>query len=570
MLKKPPVPVPMLATLDPLLLGHQLRDQGQLAAATQAYQEAIALQPDRVEAYNELANLWQRRGEAQAAIDCFQQAIALQPQAASLHYNLGTVFHGQGQLDLAAASYRQAIALQPQFGDAYNNLGTVLRRQGQPAAAITLYQQALALQLDSFSLYNNLGNAYRHQGDLAAAIAAYRQALALEDHAPDTYLSLGDCYSSQGQIDRAIAAYERALELRPDRAQTHSQLGNLLREQGQIDLAIAAYQKALSLQPHYPNARYNLAFALLTRGDLAPGWEEYQWRFATDRPVEKIMTSPPWAGELGQDLDLLLWGEQGLGDGIQFVRYAPLLQSWGLKLTLAVHPALVNLFQTCLIQADQPRHPIRVVDRATLDRASTRPHLPLMSLPYRCGTTLANIPAALPYLRLPEAINPALQLPTAPLRLGIVWGTSATNGTMYHRKTIPLDTFLAGYEALANRDALALYSLQVGPDAGQIQPWLGRGNIYDYSDRLGDFVATAQVIGQLDLVITVDTAVAHLAGALGKPVWVLIPQVADWRWLRDRADSPWYATMRLFRQAAPGDWASTCAELWRSVAAEWL
>jgi tetratricopeptide (TPR) repeat protein len=590
------LPPASLTAADYLQLGNQFRAKGQLMEAVTAYQQGISLQPDRAEIYNELGNIWQDLGQFTNAIDCYQTALNLQPQSAVLHYNLGTLLQTQGDNIAASASYQTAIDLHPDLIDAYINLGTTLRSQNQLAAAITVYQRALDRHLISPNIYYNLGNALKQQGDLEAAIDAYQQAISLQSNYPEAYANLGICFQSQGKFTEGITAYQRALQLQPDNpiwytdlsrlfheqgdtntAISHCQqaiqlqpnypaaynhLGNLLREQGKVADAIAAYQTALSLQPNYPNARFNLSLALLLNGNFDRGWVEYRSRFEMEKPIERLMFTPQWEGGELTDLEILLWGEQGLGDGIQFMRYALLLAAQGAKVTLAVHPNLVRLFQECAIDRQ-----IKVIDRGTVDRHAPITHVSLMSLPEICRTNHHQIPAEIPYLKLSQPIPDSLTLPPINgLNIGIVWGTSRSNPSMYRRKTIGIDTFLAGTEELLAAGKIHIWSLQIGDDAPEIQPWLHHPQIHDLSPQIADFFDTACIIEQLDLVITVDTAVAHLAGAMGKPVWVLLPFAPDWRWLLEREDSPWYPTMRLFRQSQPGNWETALEQVWAQLA----
>src|SRR3989441_401595 len=380
------------------------------------------------------------------------------------------------------------------------------------------------------------------------------EALAVASH----HYNLGETYRATGKLEDAIASYRQALALKPDFAEAHKSLGIALWDQGKLDEAITCFRQALTLKPDYVHAHCSLGLALLSAGDLSRGFTEYEWRWRLKEFERQcaglILPQPFWDGSELNGRTILLYAEQGFGTTIQFIRYAPLVARGGGCVIVACQPELVRLLASVAgtAQVVSEREPLPDFDL----------HAPLLSLPRIIGTTLETIPSQCPYLSPPESSSVKVEAtPDVKLKVGIVWA-----GLPIHRndrnRSCPLSYFLE----LAELPGVAVYSLQKHPiAAGLGEVTLGM-LVHNLSDQIGDWADTAAAICQLDLVLTVDTGVAHLAGALGWPVWVLLPHVGvDWRWMDGREDSPWYPSMRLFRQDAPGDWpgvfATVSAEL---------
>ena len=460
---------------------------------------------------------------------------------------LDAIVRSRQQRTVPEAEQEQAVQLMQQGNQVYLQ---------DSISAIRHYQQALAFNPHDYRIYNNLGVALRQQGQDLAAIAAYSDAIALYPSFADAHYNLGNAWRETGHHAAAIYHYRRSLATRPESISTWNNLGNSLKELAWVDAAAQAYQQAIALEPDHASAHHNLGYVQLLQGDWRSGFANYEWRWrvanfkAPRRPV------PQWDGrslfkETGEPTPIALHGEQGLGDALQFCRYAQQVAALGGRVILSVRQPLVRLLATApgvadVVERDRPLPPVAV-------------HAPLMSLPYILGTTLDTIPATIPYL-FPPADAPAIPNSDRP-KVGLVWAGSPTH-LNDRQRSIPLRLFQDLLDV-----PIQLYSLQKG-DAAQQLNRLDNASIIDLSDRLQDFADTAAAIAQLDLVITVDTAVAHLAGALGKPVWVLLPFAPDWRWMLDRADSPWYPTMRLFRQSAAGDWHGVIGEVLRSLLAE--
>jgi Flp pilus assembly protein TadD len=490
--------------------------------------------------------------QAQAA---YRQILTIDPANAEAHYNLGAALRALGRPAEAEASYREALRLRPNYPEAHSNLGAALRALGRPAEAQASYREALRLRPNSPEVHSNLGNALRELGRPAAAEASYREALRLRPNYPEAHSNLGSALCDLGRPAEAEASYREALRLRPNYPEAHSNLGNALCDLGQLAEAEASYREALRLRPNSPETHINLGMALLRAGRFEEGWKEHEWRMKASSNIPRDFSSPLWRGEAIGDRTILLHAEQGLGDTLQFCRYAPLMDC-GAGIILEVQAPLVRLLSrlpgvTQIVARGDRLPPFDL-------------HCPLMSLPYAFGTTLDTIPAAMPYLSANAVLAANWQqriVGLDGLRIGLVWAGGErldfpALAAVDRRRSIALKALAP----LGEVSGVSFVSLQKdGPAAQAADPPHGL-MLHDFTSELHDFEDTAALIVNLDLVISVDTSVAHLAGALGKPVWLLNRFDTDWRWLLNRDDSPWYPTLRQFRQPSPGDWnTAICA-----------
>jgi tetratricopeptide (TPR) repeat protein len=504
--------------------------------------------PDQAAALNNRGTALAQQGKLDEAAACYRRALELRSDFAEAHNNLGSVLVGQRNLGEAAACYRQALQLKPDFAEAHFNLGTVLRRLDRPGEAIPCLRQAVQLKPDFAAAHLSLGNALRDDGLLSEAAASYQEALRLKPDYAEAYNNLSVLRKEQGNLDEAVACCQSALRLKPELAEAHSNLGIALHEKGCFDQAMACYRRALELQPDYADAHWNRALIRLLTGDWKQGWPEYQWRWQTKQFPPRGFSQPLWDGRRLGGKTILLHAEQGLGDTLQFIRYAPLVKQPEATVVVECQQPLQKLLAGC-----------PGIDRL-VGRGDSLPafdvHAPLLSLPEIFQTSLENVPADIPYL---SAAAPLVQRwrervsKLAGLKIGICW-----QGSPVHRSDRYRSIPLARFAGLAQVPGVCLISLQKGAGAEQLAEVRDRFAGVDFGGELdeasGPFMDTAAIITNLDLVVTCDTAVAHLAGALGVAVWVALPFVPDWRWLLARADSPWYPTLRLFRQARPGDW----------------
>jgi tetratricopeptide (TPR) repeat protein len=569
-------------------LGIILMGQGHAAEAIACYRQALRVNPYHDESYNNLGNALRDQGQLEEATACYRHAVRIHPRSATAHYNLANALKDQGQAAEAAQCYRQTLACDPRHADACNNLGITLFDQGKPAEAVECYRQALRLNPQHADAHNNLGSALMEQGQLAEATHHYRQAVRANPLLAAAHVNLGNVLVKQGQANEAIVCYRQALRINPNQVDVCNNLGIALEGRGDLTEAIAVYRQALKLRPDHADAHHNLSVALmplaqfrearehnqqalrinpaytaalwqrallrLQEGDFAGGWRDYEHRWALPNKAAPIFQEARWTGTSLKGQTILVYAEQGLGDTIQFARYLPMVKERGGTVLFQSQPALVRLCAT-VAGADQV-----IAVGAALPAFDVR--VPLLSLPEIFGTTLTTVPAAVPYFRanpiLVERWKQELE-PLGGFKVGIVWRGNPKNGGDRYR-SIPLKSF----EALARIEQVRLVSLQVGPGADQLAaapfPVTDLGKRFDPSS-LDDLAAALM---NLDLIVTMETAVAHLAGALGVPVWTLLALSPDWRWLLDRADSPWYPTMRLFRQIRFADWDS----LFRRVAAD--
>jgi tetratricopeptide (TPR) repeat protein len=468
------------------------------------------------------------------------------------NFNLALSYYQQGNLTQAIEYYHKTLAINPNCADAYNNMGVALQTQGKLTEAITAYQKALDLNPNYIDVYNNLGILYKQQQKFEEALQCYQKALILQPNSANIYYNLGNVYQEQRNYTPAIECYQKAIKLQANYASAYCNLGTCYKEQGNLTSAIEYYQKTLQLEENHPNATNNLGQIYLLQGQWLTGWLNMEQRF--NKPVFQQWKpkTPMWDGNCDlKGKSIILWNEQGLGDHIQFIRYALLIKAMGANVVISTHSSLLSLFRNCLSES------FEILDQDQCDIYSYDYHASLMSLPHILKTDLDSIPNFIPYF-VTRNLSSFLYLPSSPnYKIGIVWGSNP-KVRMYGKKSCSPQFFV---NLLDDIDNIALYSLQVGEDAKQIQPYLDNPKVIDLSTQINDFVDTACLIEQLDLIITVDTAVAHLAGAMGKPVWVLLPFVPDWRWLLERDDSPWYPTMRLFRQPSLDDWDSVFAQV---------
>lgn len=444
----------------------------------------------------------------QEALSIANEVVTRFPQEYEAHLILGNLLTSFKIYEKAIEPYRKAIALAPMKTQAYNNIGVVYKELGMNQEALVAYQKALELNPKDSAAYNNLGNLRRNMGDLKGALEHLK-------------------YS---------------IELNPDYADAYSNVGAVYKEAKDYESAIPYYQKALSLNPKHTNANFDMALMELTFGNYVKGWKQYEHRLNMSELIAKThpYKTPMWRGEPLQGKRLLLQNEQGFGDNIMFIRYAPLFADMGAKVMARTRPELVSLFASVdgieAVYSEEEAIPLHDY------------YLPLLSAPFYFKTTLETIPGTFPYLHVKQQ-STEFSLHPKDLNVGLVWSSSRTNKDFANKYT-----GLSTYKPLLDIPHIAWYSLQVGEDALEIEKEGLENKIIDLSSSLIDFAATAKIIQSLDLVITMDTAVAHLCGALHKEAWVLVPKPADWRWMQEGEKTPWYESLILFRQGLRGDW----------------
>jgi tetratricopeptide (TPR) repeat protein len=465
-----------------------------------------------------------------------------------------------GRLEQAERHLYRALALEPDSAQLQLQLADLLRMTGRHEAALQCCLEAVRLAPRLAQGRNNLGNAYLDLERPSEAAAEYRKAIALDGDLAEAHYNLGNALLRCGDAAAAAQCYRAALARKPGFALAHLNLGVLLEEAGDAAGALSAYAQATAAEPDLVEAHVNHGMQLLLAGRYAEGWEEYEWRlrYPEYSGADAAARAPRWDGRALGGRAILLDAEQGFGDALQFLRYAPLVEARGGRVLVRCAPELATL------AAGTPGV------AAVVRRGEALPPFdlwcPLPSLPRAFGTSLASVPADVPYLRADagKAARWRERLAGADgeCRVGLVWASQSG-----HRTAAAKSVALQALAGLGTVPGVRLYSLQLGAAARDAQPAPQGMRLVDLSGELPDFAETAAAVANLDLVISVDTAVAHLAGALGRPVWTLLKFAPDWRWLLGREDSPWYPTMRLFRQERQGDWRQPVARVVASLRA---
>ena len=521
--------------------------QRRLAEAARLYLGILESKPDHFDALRLLGLIRRQQERYEEAATLFRRALKTKPDSAEALANLGAVLRALNRYDEAIASYEKALAIKPDYSEVHYNLGNVFNALNCHDKAIVSYEKALSVRPDHAETLINLGNVLAKLNRHAEAISSYDKALSIKPDHAEALSNRGNALRALNRHAEAIASYEKALSIKPEHAEALNNRGNALRDLNRHAEAIASYEEALAIRPDFADAHLNESIARLCSGDFQNGWRKYEWRRKRSGliPPKRDFPQPLWLGQ--EELEgkmILLHAEQGLGDTIQFVRYAPLVARRGASVILGVQMPLKSLFEGLdgverIVGEDEPLPGFDV-------------HCPLPSLPLAFGTALESIPADIPYLvaterkiaewraRLGERRGP---------RIGMVWAGRPAHKND-HNRSIPLTTLLSRL----SMPGIEFVSLQKDHKDGDAETLKSFSDIAQFAEDLKDFSDTAAVVSLMDLVISVDTAVAHLAGALGKPVWILLPFSPDWRWLLNRDDSPWYPTARLFRQPRIADW----------------
>jgi Flp pilus assembly protein TadD len=504
----------------------------------------------------DFAAAWKQHqaGRLAEAERLYRAVLAKDDGHAQAWYLLGVVRWQQGDGTQAEQHLRQALQRRPNLAAAHNFLGMVLASQRRHVEAASHFREAVRLQPNDAEAHSNLGLALLDAGDhsLTEAESNLREAIRLRADFADAHNNLGNVLWRQGRLPEARAAALKALQLRPDYAEAHNMLGSVCLSQGHLQEALLGFERAIKLKPNFAEAHFNRSVALLVLGRWEEGWAEYEWRWKLPVP-RRDFRQPLWDGSPLQGRTIVLHAEQGLGDTLNFIRYAALVKGRGGRVVVSAPRPLLPLLAGC-----------RGIDRLAADGDPLPDfdvHAPMLSLPRLFGTRPDSIPADVPYLHVdPQNVyHWRLWLTGYPgFKVGIAWQGDPKKRNDRQR-SVPLTRFAR----LAQVPSVQLFSLQRGAGSEQLDgcpfPVTDLGRWQDKDGRA--FLDTAAVMRNLDLVVCVDTAVGHLAGGLGVPVWLALPFDPDWRWLRERTDSPWYPTMRLFRQPHSGDWDSVFAQI---------
>ncbi len=530
-------------------LGVIAYQKGQYDIAVELINKAIKQNDSVAQYHNTLGIALEALGKFHEAILTYHQAVSIKRDYTEAYHNMAIALQSQGQHDVAVEKCTQAISLKPDYAQAYNTMAFSLEKQNLYDKAVENYRQAIRLEPSFVEAYNHLGVVLNGQGKIDEAVKNFKLALQYDPHYAEVYNNLGIALKEQEQFAEAMANFDRALQLDPHFFEAYYNLANSLRDEGRCTEAIKNYQQAIRLKSDYAQAHWNMSLAHLLNGDYIEGWKGYRWRRNADL---KILTDyhstgkPRWDGSSFKSRRLLVHYEQGLGDNIQFARFLPMVKARGGTVIFETLKPIIGLFRDFpgvdeFIEYNPDQKLFVQFDVYTS----------LFDLPNIFGTTLETIPSEVPYIHADPAKVDYWRnkLSGDDFKVGIVWAGSPEHGNDRYRSCS-----LECFAPLAEIEGVQLYGLQKGQAAQQMDEYAGTMKVTNISKHFDDFTETAAAIQNLDLVISVDTSVLHLTGAMGKPTWALIPYAPEWRWMLERQDSPWYPTMRLFRQKEWGQW----------------
>lgn len=488
----------------------------------------------------------------------YRRIIDVVPDHITALYRLSLIYIQTGILDQAIPLLEKCLEIHPRNSDFLNSLGVALQNAGRSGEAVEFWRRSLSIDAGHIATLRNLGRFQYEKGHFSEAVLYFKKALGQNPDHVDALSALGAAYWAMGCRAEAQASFIHALQLEPGDAKNTLNFGEFLYDSGRVDEALAYFDRALALAPDYASALWRKSFALLAKGEYREGWKLYAECLGPGYTRANLFGDvKPWDGKPGIAKRLLIWCEQGFGDSLQFIRYAELCRQRVGKVSVFCQKPLARLFEA-----------LPFIDHAsdTCDTKDFDEHVPIMNLPYLFATTLETIPATIPYLFVDPAIEAKwkakFDAASKSMRVGLVWAGGAhaekrNAQIMDSQRSLSLESIRPWFAL----KGIQFYSLQKDKAAAQIAASGLSGNLTDFMGEVADFADTAAIIKNLDLVITVDTAAAHLAGALGKPVWIMSRYNADWRWLQNRPTNPWYPTARIFGQPAMGDWDSVIAEI---------
>ena len=531
-------------------LGVIYKIKGDINTAIKCYIEAIKLNPKNLLVYNNLGNAFKEVKNYKMALQVYMDALKINPKDFNMFNNLGIVFELIGDSNRAIEAYKQAVKINPNYAKAINNIGVVLYKQKKYKESAQIFEIALQSDPNYNEVYSNKGAAYNKAKDYDKAKESLEMAIKKMPNHGGAYTNLGNVYNKLFDYKTAAKMHEKSIELEPKGSNAYSNLGTSYKYLGFSTKAINSYKKAIELDPNFVNAHFDLATMYLANEDFSNGWKEYEWRFKKEEMIphiikhKDIFSKPMFTGsEDIKDKTLLLHSEQGYGDSIQFIRFAPVLkEKFGCKIAVKCREGLKELFQT-----------MEEID-VIVDRSEETPdfdyQLSIMSMPFVLEMkSIEDLPKQMPYLKSTSDEALEIKKEKGKINIGICWSASIT-GESYEGKVFDLKFF----EPLMNNPKINLYSLQVGDGSGDIKAFGYEDKIIDLTSKLTNFSKTAYLIDNLDLVISSDTAVAHLAGALNKQVWIPLQKIPDWRWTNKGETTKWYPSARLFRQKTARVW----------------
>ena len=578
-------------------LGNAFQEKGDLNAAIKSYKTALRFKPNYINAHTNLGDALLRQSNLDEAINSYNSALKLKPNYPEVHNNIGLAFQKRGNLTSAINSYRTALRLKPNYTVVHNNLGIALKETGNLIAAINSYKTALKLQPNYFAAHINLGNALKEHGDLNAASNSYKTALELNPNHPEAHYNLGNVLQDKGELIEAIKSYRAALQIKPNYPEVNYNLGLALHKQGDLTAAIKSYElalqykpkypevnnnlgialqesgdangavnsfrKALQLQPNYPEANWNISLAMLLSGDYKNGWEKYKLRMEFKPETHHPHATPKcrkWDGNLSEKTTtrLLLVSEQGLGDTLQFMRYALELKNKGISVSLCAQSKLHSLIQASGIDSS-PLTPEQA------NQVQAGQWIPLLSVPRILEVRPDNPIITSPYIKTTNQLHikwaKILSNEQRPI-IGINWqgNPNGEKTTGLRGRSLALETF----SPIAKNHQISLLSLQKGYGSEQLATCSFKDQFVSCQEQINetwDFLETAAIISNCDLIITCDTSVAHLAGGMGKTTWVTLKKVPEWRWGLEGKKTFWYPSVQLFRQTKRDNWSDVMEQI---------
>ena len=542
-------------------LGVISKAQGNHKEAINYYIKTIKLNPNNALTYNNLGNAFKAIKDYKRAIYAFSDCIKRDPKNASAYNNLGIVYESAGDNNRAIQAYKEAVRVDPKFAKAVNNIGVILYKQKKYQEAIDIFKIALKIDPKYYELFSNIGACYNKLKKYDEAIESLNIAIEKQPTNGGAYTNLGNVYNKIYDYKQAAKLHEKSIELEPKGSNAYSNVGTSYKYLGQVKKSIDSYKKAIELDPNFVNAHFDLSTMYLAKGDYKNGWDEYEWRFKKEEMIphiiknKDIFSKPMFTGkEEIKDKTILLHSEQGFGDSIQFIRFlSEFKKKFPCKIAVKCRDELKELFK-CIDEIDVLTH--RNEPTPEFDY-----HLPIMSMPKLLNMkSNKDLPKQYPYLFANKDNDFQIESKKGHLNIGICWSASVT-GESYDGKVFDLKYF----EPLINSDKITIYTLQVGPENKDIKKFGFEDNIIDLTDKLTDFSKTASLMKELDLVISSDTSVAHLAGALDVPVWIPLQKIPDWRWGNKGDSSPWYPSAKLFRQKTNRVWDSVFQSIYDKI-----
>ena len=542
-------------------LAQSCKDENKIDKAVSYYKQVLRINPKHFEAAFDAANMLYNSSRAEESLVFYKQALSINDNYAEIHYNLGLCFLRLGNIDEAYAALKEATIRNPRYTKAYIQMATIYVNKKDNVRALEIYQEAININPNAFELYYRMGAVLRSLERHEEAVATFEKAVEMQPTSTHAMLELANTLHMVDDYERSLEMYQKALERNPNCSEalynfgyTLKKCGNVKKAREYMEQAAQVHSEVIKLRPDYPLAHFSRSLSRLTLGDFEQGWPEYEWRWAAYNEKPKEFPQPAWNGQDLNGKRIFIYAEQGFGDTFQFVRYGKTLKEMGAYVIVQTQHHLKDIISQCpyLDETVSDREPIPAFDY----------HIALMSIPMVVKTTLDTVPHDIPYLGAKEELVEQWKHKLSDdkkFKVGICWQGNKQYRSIYLKKEVACKAMqLSTFAPLASVPNISLYSLQKINGTEQLDEVRDVMEVHtfgsDFDETNGRFMDTAAIIKNLDLIITIDTSICHLAAGLGTEVWVLLPFPADWRWMLECDDTPWYPNMRLFRQPKRGDW----------------